>query len=221
MMRASVLLYLSDLFSISDEEAMRRVQKQNDPKAFALLVHRWEAWAKQFCTRFTGDRHRGEDLSQEVFARIFVHRHDFRHEARFGSYLKRIALNACRDELRRKKNRPERQLNHTNSEATSHNEAMIATTLPPDAIASERERSEHIKRALFQLPDHYREVVVLRHYEGLRFREIAEILDVPPGTVRSRMAEALTRLGGLLKPIMLEENPGLRNQHKQAGKEML
>jgi hypothetical protein len=54
-MRASVLFYLSDLFSISDEEAMRRVQKQNDPKAFALLVHRWEPWAKQFCTRFTGD----------------------------------------------------------------------------------------------------------------------------------------------------------------------
>lgn len=220
-MRASVLLYLSDLFSISDEEAMRRVQKQNDPKAFALLVHRWETWATQFCTRFTGDRHRGEDLSQEVFARIFAHRHDFRHEARFSSYLKRIALNACRDELRRKKNRPEKQLNYTNTEVTSHDETMIATTPPPDAIASEKERSEHVKRALFQLPDHYREVVVLRHYEGLRFREIAEILDVPPGTVRSRMAEALTRLGDLLKPIMLEENPGQKGRKRSTGKDML
>lgn len=220
-MRVSVLLYLSDLFSISDEEAMRRVQNRNDPKAFALLVHRWEAWAKQFCTRLTGDRHRGEDLSQEVFTRIFVHREEFRHEARFGSYLKRIALNACRDELRRKKNRPEKLLNHTNTKAIPHDEVMIATTPPPDAIASERERSEYVRQALFQLPDHYREVVVLRHYEGLRFREIAEILDLPAGTIRSRMAEALTRLGDLLKPIMLEENPGLKSRQRSTGKDML
>jgi RNA polymerase sigma-70 factor (ECF subfamily) len=212
-MRASVLFYLSDLFSISDEEAMRRVQKQNDSKAFALLVHRWEAWAKQFCTRFTGDRHRGEDLSQEVFARIFAHRHDFRHEASFGSYLKRIALNACRDELRRKKKYPEGQRTHANAEEASLDNAFTAATPAPDTIAADRERAEHVRRALFQLPEHYREVVLLRHYEGLRFREIAELLDLAPGTVRSRMAEALTRLGNLLKPILYDENPVLKNRH--------
>ncbi|MFC1635536.1 RNA polymerase sigma factor, partial [Planctomycetota bacterium] len=222
--RASVLFYLSDLFSISDEEAMRRVQKKNDSKAFALLIHRWEPWAKQFCTRFTGDRHLGEDLSQEVFARLFAHRLDFRHEARFGSYLKSIALNACRDELRRKKRCPERQSNDTKGEEASLDNTVAATTPTPDTIAAGRERAEHVRRALLQLREHYREVVVLRHYEGLRFREIAEFLDLAPGTVRSRMAEALTRLGTLLKPILHEGNPGLKGRHgssRQTGKEML
>jgi RNA polymerase sigma-70 factor (ECF subfamily) len=77
---------------------------------------------------------------------------------------------------------------------------------------------------MFQLPEHYREVVLLRHYEGLRFREIAELLDLAPGTVRSRMAEALTRLGNLLKPILHDEHSGLKNRHgssRQIGKEML
>ena len=223
-MRASVLFYLSDLFSISDEEAMRRVQKQNDSKAFALLVHRWEPWAKQFCTRFTGDSHRGEDLSQEVFSRLYAHRNDYRHEASFGSYFKRIVLNACRDELRRKKRSPERQFDKTKTEATSLDDAAFAPTPAPDTIVSERERAEHVRFALFQLTEQYREVLVLRHYEGMKFREIAELLDLAPGTVRSRMAEALTRLGGLLKPILNEEHPGQKNRHssdRQIRKEML
>jgi RNA polymerase sigma-70 factor (ECF subfamily) len=224
MMRATVLFYLSDLFSISDEEAMRRVQKKNDPKAFALLVHRWEPWAKQFCARYTGDRHRGEDLAQEVFTRIFAHRHNYRHEARFGSYLKSIALNACRDEFRRNKRCPEKHSKDTKGEEASLNNAIAATTPSPDSIAADRERAERVRQALFQLPERYREIVVLRHYEGLRFREIAELLDLAPGTVRSRMAEALTRLGALLKPILREENPGLKsryNSSKQTGKETL
>lgn len=91
-MRVSAFSYLSKLFLLSDEQAVLRVQRQNDPQAFALLVHRWEAWTKRFCTRLTGDVHRGEDLSQEVFMRIFARRHDYRHEASFGSYLRRVAF---------------------------------------------------------------------------------------------------------------------------------
>ena len=72
-------------------------------------------------------------------------------------------------------------------------------------VAAKQERAELVRKALFRLPDQYREVVILRHYEGLRFREIAEVLDVPQGTVQSRMAEALTQLGRFLKPIMKEE----------------
>ncbi len=118
-MRVSAFSYLSKLFSLSDEQAMLRVQRQNDPQAFALLVHRWEAWTKRFCTRLTGDVHRGEDLSQEVFMRIFARRHDYRHEASFGSYLRRVAFNACHDELRRMGKRPETQLNWANTGTSS------------------------------------------------------------------------------------------------------
>ncbi len=208
-MRVSVLSYLSDLrpkdlFSLSDEQAMLRVQKENDPRAFSLLVRRWQGRIQQLCARLTGDVHRGEDLAQEVFMRVFAHRNDYRGEASFATYLRRIALNACYDEQRRLKRRNEGSLKHNNPENT-FNAALEASTLSPEMAAARQERAELVRKALFRLADQYREVVILRHYEGLRFREIAEVLDVPQGTVQSRMAEALTQLGRFLKPILKEE----------------
>ncbi|UCE50759.1 MAG: hypothetical protein JSW47_10840, partial [Phycisphaerales bacterium] len=89
---------------------------------------------------------------------------DYRHEASFGSYLKRIALNACRDELRRRKRCPEARLNDTNAEAASFVDVSTASIPTPDAIAASRERAEHVLHAFSQLPKDYREVVILRHY---------------------------------------------------------
>jgi RNA polymerase sigma-70 factor (ECF subfamily) len=71
----------------------------------------------------------------------------------------------------------------------------------PDISLVEDERAEAVRRALLQVAEPYRVVVVLRHYEGLKFREIADVLDIPEGTVKSRMAEALTQLNKLLNPL--------------------
>lgn len=202
------LSHLSGLFSLSDEQAMLRVQKQNDPRAFAILVHRWESWTKMFCTRFTGDVHRGEDLAQEVFAQILAHRNDYRHEGRFAAYLRRIAYNACCDWHRRTKRFRESTLSGADCDRTVCDVASAAPVLSPDAIMAKEEQAEAVRKALFRLPEHYRHVIILRHYEGLRFREIAELLDLSPGTVRSRMAEALTRLARILKPVLNEEVSG-------------
>jgi RNA polymerase sigma-70 factor (ECF subfamily) len=196
-MRVSVLSYLSDLFSLSDEQAMLRVQKENDPRAFSLLVRRWQDQIQGLCARLMGDVHRGEDLAQEVFMRVFAHRNDYRGEASFATYLRRIALNACYDEQRRLKRRNEDSLKHNNPENTL-GAASVTPMLSPEMVAAKQERAELVRKALFRLADQYREVVILRHYEGLRFREIQ-------GTVQSRMAEALTQLGRFLKPILKEE----------------
>ena len=75
----------------------------------------------------------------------------------------------------------------------------------PDAQAESQERGESVRRALSELPEQYREVVVLRHYEGLKFREIGEVLGIPEGTVKSRMAEALGQLNRLLKHVNEEQ----------------
>jgi RNA polymerase sigma-70 factor (ECF subfamily) len=207
------LSHLSGLFSLSDEEAMLRVQKQNDPRAFAILVHRWESWTKMFCTRFTGDVHRGEDLAQEVFAQILTHRNDYRHEGRFAAYLRRIAYNACCDWHRRTKRHQESPLTGAACDPTVCDITSAAPALSPDVIVAKDEQAEVVRKALFQLPEHYRHVIILRHYEGLRFREIAELLDLSPGTVRSRMAEALTRLARLLKPVLNEEVSDSTRRH--------
>src|SRR6185503_17139373 len=87
---------------MTDEQAMWRVQMQDDHRAFAHLVERWEAPILRLCARMTGDLHRGEDLKQEAFARVFVRRKGYRPPAKFSTWLWRIALNLCYDELRKR-----------------------------------------------------------------------------------------------------------------------
>ena len=92
---------LTSLFSASDEQMMWRVKLQDDPQAFARLVARWEKPIQRLCARMTGDVHRAEDLTQAAFARVFAGRADWMPTGRFSTFLWRIALNLCHDELRR------------------------------------------------------------------------------------------------------------------------
>src|ERR1051325_10976605 len=89
------------LFTISDEQAMWRVQTQDDHAAFALLVKRWREKIRQLCIRITGNTTLGDDLAQDVFARVFEKRMDFNPAKKFSTWLWRIALNRCYDEVRR------------------------------------------------------------------------------------------------------------------------
>jgi len=190
---------LSALFSISDEQAMWRVQMDSDHQAFAVLVERWHDRIFGLCARMLNNTHTAEDMAQEVFTRIFEKRKDYDPQKKFATWLWRIAVNRCYDELRKLQRRKEFTL-----EADEDGHAMLPDqlieTVSPDQQAVAQEESEVIRRALGQLPDIYRSVVVLRHYQGLKLREIAEVLDVPEGTVNSRMAEALSQLTRLLEP---------------------
>src|SRR5947207_9171650 len=98
------------LLSDSDELAMRRVKRAGDPAAFAQIVRRWETPIRRLCVRMIDDEHRGEDLAQEAFARVFANRTAFKEGARFSTWLWRIALNLCHEELRRVKRRGETPL---------------------------------------------------------------------------------------------------------------
>ena len=140
--------------------------------------------------------------------RAYVHRDDYRHQGRFGTYLRRIAINVCFDRQRRLQRRPECSLSGNNNDGNISVGPLASPELLPDAAAAEQEQARLVRGALLTLPQLYRQVVILRHYEGLRFREIAEILEIPPGTVNSRMAEALKRLGSILKPVLGPEMPG-------------
>jgi RNA polymerase sigma-70 factor (ECF subfamily) len=185
---------LLGLFSISDEQAMWRVQMNDDGDAFALLMERWEGPIQNLCTRMLGDRHRGEDLSQEAFTRVFARRKDYVASGKFSTFLWRIALNLCYDELRKRERRNEISL----AEETDDGNAAVVDHSTPDVAAAHRETAELVRLALMKLPELYRSVLVLKHYEGLKFREIAEVLGIPEGTVKSRTAEALAQMGRLL-----------------------
>jgi RNA polymerase sigma-70 factor (ECF subfamily) len=146
----------------------------------------------------TGDAHRAEDLKQDTFVRLFEKRQQYRPQARFSTYLWRIALNLCYDELRRLQRRGECSLEDETGEPGSWLNEAISQEPPPDASLVDAEQAAQVREALMALPEIYRTVLVLRHYENLKLREIAEVLEIPEGTVNSRMAEALSQLTRLL-----------------------
>ena len=197
-MKNVVLSTFSLILARTDEEAMCRVKRHDDHSEFARLMKRWEGPIRRLCTRMVGDAHRGEDLAQDTFLRLFEKRKAYEPTGRFSTFLWRIALSLCYDEIRRQQRRRE-FLREPEDEQPEMDEA--ASDGPgPDARAAQLEEGELVRGALQQLPEIYRAVLVLRHYENLKLNKIAEILEIPEGTVNSRMAEALSRLSRLLEP---------------------
>jgi RNA polymerase sigma-70 factor (ECF subfamily) len=186
----------------TDEESMRRVKLHDDHEEFARLVNKWEKPIWRLCTRLTGDPHRAEDLKQETFARLFQSRKQYEPAARFSTYLWRIAINLCRDEQRRCERRREFLRDPLPAVEDELAEDAPAESPGPDEYTAGNEEGSLVRRALLQLPEIYRTVLVLRHYEALKLSRIAEILDVPEGTVCSRLAEALQRMSRLLQPVL-------------------
>ena len=205
-MRTASFASIRALLAITDEQAMWRVQTQDDEAAFAQIVRRWEGPIQRLCMRMTCDAHRGQDLAQETFVRVFAKRKDYQSSGKFSTWLWRIALNLCYDELRRRKRREESSLDDVRGEAVAALETFVAPEAAPDKSLEAQEQGELVRMALTQLSETYRTVLVLRHYENLKFREIADVLDVPEGTIKSRMAEALTQMSRLLKPILNDAN---------------
>jgi RNA polymerase sigma-70 factor (ECF subfamily) len=146
----------------------------------------------------TGDLERGEDLKQEAFLRLFAKRKDYQPASRFSTYLWRIALNLCYDELRRRERR--REFLRPGMDEHAEAEELAAEAPGPYASVVAVEEGELVRRALLKLPEIYRAVLVLRHYHDLKLAQIAEVLGIPEGTVNSRMAEGLNRLSRLLEP---------------------
>jgi len=187
---------------------MRDVQVRGDHDAFTQLVARWERPIRRLCIRMTGSEHRGEELAQEAFARVFANRHQYALGRKFSTWVWRIALNLCYEEGRRATRRGESLFDPGGAAG-----GELAAFFPrPEEHAIDRERAALVRAALNQLSDVLRSIVVLREYEGLKYREIAEVLEIPEGTVKWRMAEALSQLGKLLAPLAPEHGHDMSNR---------
>ena len=193
-MSGSAKEIIANLFAPSDEQNMWRVQNSGAPEAFARLVERWQDPIHRLCARMTGDAARAEDLTQEIFTKVFTRGKDFKPDAKFSTWLWRIALNHCYDELRRVKRRPESSL----EEDAAAEFPSIA--LAPDAQTANDEECALVRASLLRLPEISRTVLALRYCEGLKLREISEILDLPESTIHSRIAVALSQITRILEP---------------------
>jgi RNA polymerase sigma-70 factor (ECF subfamily) len=202
-MRTTPFASLKSLFATTDEQAMWRVQMYDDVAAFAQLVRRWQKPIQRLCTRMIGDQHRAEDLTQESFARLFQRRRSYQCVNKFSTYLWRIALNLCYDELRRRPAWVPLE-DEDEDQGPGQSGRLVAPGPGPDRAALEQERAALVRQALLRLPENQRSVLILRHYHDLKFREIADVLGIPEGTVKSRMADALDQLDRLLRPVLMD-----------------
>lgn len=183
----------------NDEQLMDRVAQQSDEAAFAELIRRWQPRLEQAACRILGDRHGGQDVVQEAFTKLFLKRKQYRGSGQFSSYLWRIMINLSQDHLRRKRSR-QRILSDDDVETVPPLHHVNTET--PRNIAERNEEAEAVRNAIAELPDAVRIIVVLRHYQDLKFREIATALDLPEGTVKTRMTQGLNLLAKRIHKVV-------------------
>lgn len=176
---------------------MRRYQA-GDATAFATLMRRHLGRLFNFIARHTGNKATAEDLAQEVFLRVVERAADFKHEARFTTWLYTIARNQCIDHLRKASLRRHPSLDDggPDSDRLPLKERLENESVGTSAerVAMDKEVKERILAGLARLPDEQREVFLLREVSHLPFQEIALVTGVSENTVKSRMRYALERL---------------------------
>ena len=172
----------------SDEIIVERALT-GDAEAFGELVRRWERRIFALAYGMLGREEDARDATQETFLAAFRNLRGFRGEAKVSSWLHRIAVNQCISRQRRAKVRGESALEeeHETSFATSRNYS-------PAHVAEGRQETAAVRRAINSLPVELRQVVVMKEFEELTFREIADALDLPLSTVKSRLYTALKQL---------------------------
>ncbi|MEO7718739.1 MAG: sigma-70 family RNA polymerase sigma factor [Capsulimonas sp.] len=175
---------------MDDEAAMKRVVA-GDAAAFEQIVKAHQLRLGRAAYAILGDRCAAQDAVQETFLRIWRSRAGYRRQSSLSVYLQKILRNVCIDSLRERRSRPTVPL-----------DSESAGDLTIDSVAETCELREAMVRGLAQLPEEQRSIVVLSEYEGFTYREIAEIVGCPYGTVASRKYAAMESLRKSLRPWM-------------------
>jgi RNA polymerase sigma-70 factor (ECF subfamily) len=184
-----------------------------DTHAFELLVIKYQRRIQRLIARMVRDVNLVEDIAQETFIRAYRALHQFRGEAQFYTWLYRIAVNTAKKFLQELKRDPlvteSARKNDDDEDETSRfgNEPIEEAT--PETVLAAKEIAEMVNTVLRDLPDDLRQAVMLREIEGLTYEEIAQVMDCPIGTVRSRIFRAREAISASIKPL-LENQSGKR-----------
>jgi RNA polymerase sigma-70 factor (ECF subfamily) len=173
-----------------------------EPAAFGELVLRYQDRLYNSLVRVLGSAEDARDAVQEAFVQAFVKLESFRGASAFYTWLYRIAFNQAMSHARRK--RPTRSLDEARA---GRGQEPVDVQPAPDARLDASERAKQVHRALAELSAEYRQVIVLREMDGCKYEEIAELLELPVGTVRSRLFRARLELRDRLASVMNVERP--------------
>jgi RNA polymerase sigma-70 factor (ECF subfamily) len=177
---------------MNDLELINRIMA-GDTLGFNQLIRNWEKRIYSFVFRYMGNRDDAMDITQKTFLNTYRYIGNLKDPARFSSWIYQIAANLCRDESARVKRCsivPIDSMHDQNEKSRRPYELVEPYEEQPDARLSTEQVKDIIKKAVGELPEDQRVVVIMKEYQGLKFKEIADALDEPVSTVKSRMYSA-------------------------------
>ena len=182
----------------TDEDLIERFQN-GDEQAYIELVNRYRDRLMNFVYRFVNDYEQSEDIAQETLIKLYTHKHYYKKIAKFSTWIYTIAANLAKSELRKKKTR---KVTNLSQMSTQEKEYELPADQPDTDQAIESEFIEkRIQAAIQKLPLHFKTVTILREIQELSYEEISKIVDVPLGTVKSRINRARLQLQKELKDL--------------------
>ncbi len=185
----------------ADQRLVERVQR-GDKKAFDLLVLKYQHKVANLISRYIRDQSEVLDVTQEAFIKAYRALPKFRGDSAFYTWLYRVAINTAKNHLAAQSRRPPGD----DIEAETAEQMDLGTPLKemdtPERLALQREIAETIQKALDELPDDLRTAITLRELDGLTYEEIAQAMECPIGTVRSRIFRAREAIDARLKPLL-------------------
>jgi RNA polymerase sigma-70 factor (ECF subfamily) len=184
-----------------DQKLVRRAQ-QGDQTAFELLVRKYQHKVAKLVARFVRDRSEAEDVTQEAFIKAYRALPGFRGESAFYTWLYRIAVNTAKNYLESRGRRPPGSDLEIEGAELMDAGSLLRDEATPERLALTEEIGTTVARVINQLPVDLRTAIMLREIEGLSYEEIAEVMDCPIGTVRSRIFRAREVIDTELKPLL-------------------
>ena len=177
-----------------DQLLVERVQK-GDKAAFDLLIQKYQHRIVSLVARYVSDQAEAMDVAQEAFIKAYRALPKFRGDSAFYTWLYRIAVNTAKNYLAAQRRRPtDVELDLQDPEQYGLH-AMLKETDTPEAVTASKELQETLERAIESLPDDLRTAIILRELDGMSYEEIAQTMDCPVGTVRSRIFRARDAIG--------------------------
>lgn len=183
---------------MTDEKKLIERVLAGDPEAFSDLVAIHEKQVYNLCLRMTGHPEDAQDLAQEAFIKAWRGLRFYKFESSFSTWLYRLTSNVCIDFLRQQKRRATGSLTVTDEEGEETELEIVDPAPLPEQQVSTREDQTQIAMALNQLEEEFRIALILRVVDDLSYEQIGEVLDLKPGTVKSRIARARTKLKKIL-----------------------
>ena len=185
----------------TDQELVRRVQA-GDQTAFNLLVLKYQHRVLKLVGRFVNDQAEAEDVAQEAFLKAYRALASFRGDSAFYTWLYRIAINTAKNALVSQRRRPvDFDLDLQDPDQYDRHAKLKEADTPEGVLLTDEIRTV-VEEAMAELPEDLRTAIVLRELEGLSYEEIAEAMDCPVGTVRSRIFRAREAIDKKLKPLL-------------------